>query len=135
MATSTERRRGGWRWFLSYWLGRLYRLIRLFLLPPSPPPPPKTEEEDLPKTSDDDLVFIPDTDDVKIPRRMTAEAVGYDIFCPKNVRVSPGAQLSIETGWRVFPPPGFHVRLHSRSSLAVKGLTCFPGIIDPGKRN
>lgn len=142
VTTNVERRRGGWRWHLSYWLGRLYRLIRLLLLPPLPSKTLQStrneeffvsEDEDDYYDDDQSLIFIVD-DDITPPRRMTTDSVGYDLFSPKNAHINPGESFCIDTGVRVRPPRGFHVRLHSRSSLAAKGIQCFPGIIDPGKQ-
>jgi dUTP pyrophosphatase len=136
---ATERRRSGWRWHLSYWLGRLYRVVRLFLLPPNRQPPkiedlrPPTIEDDLAAYDDEDALFFDVEDDVTPPRRMTAKAIGYDIFSPRNFHLKAGDSLSVDVGFRVRPPAGYYAKLQSRSSLASRHIDCFPGILDPGE--
>ena len=129
-SSSTERRRGGWRWHLSYWLGRLYRHVRLLLLPPNRPP--ELAEDccsDSAYDDDDSLTFIVDPNGAP-PRRTT---IGYDVLCPRNTHINARASLSIDAGVRVRPPPGYYVRLNSRSSLSSRGVHCSPDIIDPGE--
>ncbi len=163
METPT-RRRTGWRWVLSRWLGRLLRYVRLLLLPPSPAiegsrsSAATSRSSDWPCASDpsettykrlrndsidgaecdsddaldpDSLTFIVDKG-VTAPQRMTPGSVGFDVFCPRSVKIPAGESLSVDMGFKVRAPATYFARLNSRSGLAKEGLQCFSGIIDRG---
>jgi len=67
------------------------------------------------------------------PRRKTHKAVGYDVYCPKDVVIPEHSATSIDLGFCVRPPKDHFVRICSRSGMASAGVHCFEGIIDPGK--
>ncbi|MBW1695167.1 MAG: dUTP diphosphatase [Deltaproteobacteria bacterium] len=82
----------------------------------------------------------PNTDeDIPLPRYMTPQAAGMDIFaaCGKEVTLEPGSICLIPTGFAMALPEGFEAQIRPRSGLAVKhgiGLVNSPGTIDADYR-
>ena len=69
-----------------------------------------------------------------LPSRATAGAVGYDIASCERIVVEPRGQKLIHTALMVMPPTGHYLRLATRSSMALRGLSIRGGVIDPDYR-
>lgn len=75
-----------------------------------------------------------------LPRRMSAEAAGLDLFAclPAGpVELPPGARRLVPTGVQIQLPPGFEAQVRPRSGLALRhGVTVLnaPGTIDADYR-
>ena len=82
----------------------------------------------------------PDQDsDVSLPRYMTPDAAGMDIFLAvdQEVILEPGEIALLPTGFSMALPKGFEAQIRPRSGLAVKhgiGLINSPGTIDADYR-
>ena len=77
--------------------------------------------------------------DVPLPRYMTPDAAGMDIFLAVNQEVvlEPGEIALLPTGFSMAIPKGFEAQIRPRSGLAVKhgiGLINSPGTIDADYR-
>lgn len=77
--------------------------------------------------------------DVPLPRYMTPNAAGMDIFAApeKPVSLAQGQIALIPTGFAMAIPDGFEAQIRPRSGLAVKhgiGLINSPGTIDSDYR-
>src|SRR5436309_15946642 len=64
------------------------------------------------------------------PERKTSQAAGYDLTPTEEFQLQPGEQQLIDTGIAIAIPEGYYGQLHSRSSLARKGITVEGGVID-----
>ena len=82
----------------------------------------------------------PDADaDIPLPRYMTSQASGMDVFASvaENVVLEPGKIDLIPTGFAMALPQGFEAQVRPRSGLAVKhGISIInsPGTIDSDYR-
>ena len=81
----------------------------------------------------------PGTDDVPVPRYMSAHASGMDVCAAVDepVTLAPGEIRLIPTGLTVAIPPGYEIQVRPRSGLALKhGITVVnaPGTIDADYR-
>jgi dUTPase len=47
----------------------------------------------------------------------------------------PKAITKLPLGFTEKPPPNHYAQIMSRSSLALKGITCYGGVIDPDYRD
>lgn len=69
------------------------------------------------------------------PRRASAEAAGYDIFCNEHVTLKPGARALISTGFAMAIPAGMVGLIWPRSGLAGKhGVDSLAGVVDSDYR-
>jgi dUTP pyrophosphatase len=59
---------------------------------------------------------------------------GYDLFAIEAVTLAPGAQAAIRTGVHVELPPGTVGIIKDRSSMALRGVHTYGGVIDSGYR-
>jgi dUTP pyrophosphatase len=57
-----------------------------------------------------------------------------DLYAVEPITFSTGDVRAISTGIALEFPPGFGALIADRSGLAMKGLTTFAGVIDPGYR-
>jgi len=78
-------------------------------------------------------------EDIPLPRYMTPEAVGMDIFAAvdREIMIPPGGRSLIPTGFAIALPKGFEAQIRPRSGLAIKhGVTLLnsPGTIDADYR-
>jgi dUTP pyrophosphatase len=78
-------------------------------------------------------------DDVPLPRYMTADAAGMDLFADlhREVTLAPLERSLIPTGVAIALPPGFEGQVRTRSGLALRhGVTVLngPGTIDADYR-
>jgi len=81
----------------------------------------------------------PGSEDLPLPRYMTAGASGCDLpaFVEDVVVIPPGGRAMIPTGFYVEIPPGYEGQVRPRSGLAAKhGVTVLnaPGTIDADYR-
>jgi dUTP pyrophosphatase len=60
------------------------------------------------------------TKDVPLPKRMTANSAGLDVYAECDTTLPVNKVVLIETGLIIEPPKGTHIKLFIRSSLAVK---------------
>ena len=77
--------------------------------------------------------------DIPLPRYMTSQASGMDVFAAvaEGVILEPGKIDLIPTGFAMALPQGFEAQVRPRSGLAVKhgiGLINSPGTIDSDYR-
>ena len=63
-----------------------------------------------------------------------AGAAGYDFYLPVTVELAPGTVSCVELGLALALPPCTYLQLHSRSSLAKKGITVLGGVVDSDYR-
>ena len=78
-------------------------------------------------------------DDIPLPRYMTNQAAGMDIFAAVSEEeiISPGQRKKIPTGIKVALPEGYEAQIRPRSGLALNnGVTLLnsPGTIDADYR-
>lgn len=69
----------------------------------------------------------------KMPKRATSGSAGYDLFSNGDFIVPYGGRVLVKTGVYMRPPLGCHLRICSRSGLALEhGVFVLnsPGIID-----
>jgi dUTP pyrophosphatase len=57
-----------------------------------------------------------------------------DLYAVEELTLAPGDVRAIAIGIALQFPPGFGGLIADRSGLALKGLTTFAGVIDPGYR-
>ncbi len=81
----------------------------------------------------------PGCEDIPLPRYMSAQAVGMDLFaaCDQDVTIGPGRTKAIPCGFYVAVPLGYEAQVRSRSGLALRhGIIVpnAPGTIDPDYR-
>jgi dUTP pyrophosphatase len=82
---------------------------------------------------------IAGNDDIPLPRYMTSQAAGMDIFAAvaQEEIILPGGRKKIPTGIAIALPEGFEAQIRPRSGLAIKeGITLLnsPGTIDADYR-
>lgn len=59
---------------------------------------------------------------------------GYDLYAVEPATLAPGAQAAIRTGIHVELPPGFVGIIKDRSSMALRGIHTYGGVIDSSYR-
>lgn len=70
---------------------------------------------------------------IKLPRRATAQSAGYDFFAPADLSVQPQQTVTVATGIRALMPGDWCLMIFPRSSLGFKyrlKLNNTVGIID-----
>ena len=82
---------------------------------------------------------FPGNEDIPLPRYMTEDAAGMDIFAAvqAEVTIAAGDRMLIPTGIALELPRGFEAQIRPRSGLAIKsGITLLnsPGTIDADYR-
>jgi dUTP pyrophosphatase len=85
------------------------------------------------------IMRLPETEDVSLPRRMSEQASGFDVYAAvaDEITLQPGARALIPTGFALAMPPELEAQIRPRSGLALKhGVTCLntPGTIDADYR-
>lgn len=85
------------------------------------------------------IAKLPGTEDVPLPKRMSEQASGFDVFAAvtEDVKLRPGERALIPTGFALAMPPELEAQIRPRSGLALKhGITCLntPGTIDADYR-
>ena len=71
---------------------------------------------------------------VDTPKRMTDDAVGFDLASAETITLYPGEIRKILTGLRFAVPVGCAMMICTRSSTFMRGLHIGTGIIDPDYR-
>jgi len=74
------------------------------------------------------------TPDAKLPLRSSPGAAGYDLFSNEKTELLAGDVTIIKTGIAVQIPEGYYGRIAPRSSLGVRGVDVFAGVIDADYR-
>ena len=69
-----------------------------------------------------------------LPAHAKPGDAGLDLALSEKVVIEPGSTKFVKTGVCVAIPEGYFGLCVARSSLAKRGLTVFPGIIDSGYR-
>ena len=82
---------------------------------------------------------IAGNDDIPLPKYMTGQAAGMDIFAavPSDETILPGQRRKIPTGIAIALPEGYEAQIRPRSGLAIhQGITLLnsPGTIDADYR-
>ncbi|MEK6609203.1 MAG: dUTP diphosphatase [Myxococcota bacterium] len=75
--------------------------------------------------------------DALLPRYMSDEAAGMDLFAVEETRLAPGERASVPTGIALAIAPGYEGQVRPRSGLALRhGVTVAnaPGTIDADYR-
>ena len=83
--------------------------------------------------NDPDEIITETYNNIKLPRRATSGAAGYDFYSPKNFTIAPGQTIKIPTGIRCKIDNGWVLKCYPRSSLGFKyrlQLNNTVGIID-----
>lgn len=85
------------------------------------------------------MLKLPGNEDVNLPRKMSEQASGYDLFAAvsEELTVAPGQRVLVPTGIAIAMPDGLEAQIRPRSGLALKhGITCLntPGTIDADYR-
>ena len=76
-------------------------------------------------------VIIQVTQESDIPTRGTNSAAAYDLRAETNVKLEPGKVTKVPLKIQMAIPPNYFVWLAGRSGLAMKGILCHNGVIDP----
>ena len=74
------------------------------------------------------------TKGVRLPRRKTKEAAGFDLSAVKNVQIGPGESTIVGTGIAIKIPKGHYGQIKPRSSMAISGIIIDGGVIDADYR-
>ncbi|HOX15735.1 MAG TPA: dUTP diphosphatase [Smithellaceae bacterium] len=82
---------------------------------------------------------IAGNEDIPLPKYMTGQAAGMDIFAavPSDETILPGQRRKIPTGIAIALPEGYEAQIRPRSGLAIhQGITLLnsPGTIDADYR-
>ena len=64
------------------------------------------------------------------PKRSLSTDAGYDISSIEQIIISAGCVAQVSTGIALSSPPGFYYSIDGRSSLWMRGIVPFRGIID-----
>lgn len=85
------------------------------------------------------ILKLPGNEDVGLPRKMSEQASGYDLFAAveEELTLEPGQRALVPTGIALAMPDGLEAQIRPRSGLALKhGITCLntPGTIDADYR-
>ena len=80
-----------------------------------------------------------DCEDIPLPRYMTANAAGMDIYAAvrEDMSIGPGERILVPTGIHIAIPEGYEGEIRPRSGLAIRyGVTLLnsPGTIDADYR-
>jgi dUTP pyrophosphatase len=70
----------------------------------------------------------------KLPTKGTIQSAGYDVYSTIAVDLQPMIVTKIPLDIAIAPPQGTYIQIAPRSSLAMKGITCYAGIVDPDYR-
>lgn len=76
-----------------------------------------------------EFILIDET--AKKPFKGTKESVGFDVYCPSDIILKGREVTKIPLRFKLVLPPWLWVQILDRSSMGLKGLTVFGGVIDP----
>jgi len=71
----------------------------------------------------------------KLPTKAYADDAGWDVYSLQRIYIDPYQTVMVNTGLAFEIPPGWHIQVHTRSSMGKKGVKCHLGIVDSGYRN
>jgi dUTP pyrophosphatase len=74
-------------------------------------------------------------EDAKLPTRGTPYSAGYDLYTPCDFTLPPQQTTLVKIGVKMEIPEGFYGRIAPRSSLGVKGIDVFAGVVDSDYRD
>lgn len=69
-----------------------------------------------------------------LPKRGHYNDAGADVYATKDMQISPGQTRKMPLGFGIQLPDGYMAVIHSRSSMAVAGITAQNAPIDSGYR-
>jgi dUTP pyrophosphatase len=69
-----------------------------------------------------------------IPTQGTLQSAGYDLCSTIKCVLHPGTVTKIPLNLTIEPPQGTYIQIAPRSGLALKGITCYAGIVDADYR-
>jgi len=73
--------------------------------------------------------------EARLPNRSRSTDAGYDLYSIEDAVVPSQLTKNIATGIALACPPGYYYTIEGRSSLGLKGIIPFRGIIDAGYTN
>lgn len=74
-------------------------------------------------------------EDARLPLRATMQSAGFDLFSAENLVIPSLDSRLIDTGIGFTVPEGTYGRIAPRSSLALKGIDVFAGVVDRDYRD
>ena len=72
-------------------------------------------------------------DDVKLPTYANEGDAGMDVYCPEEIKFSPGDTKVVPLGFKVAIPEGYELQVRPRSGMSLKTpfrVANSPGTID-----
>jgi|TARA_Y100000593_G_scaffold57686_1_gene107299 dUTP pyrophosphatase len=69
-----------------------------------------------------------------VPTRANPTDAGYDLYSSERVSIPAGATVLVSTGISISIPDGYAGLIWDRSSMGVKGIHRYAGVIDSGYR-
>ena len=73
-------------------------------------------------------------DNAKIPTRANKTDAGFDLYSSEKVTIPVGSTVLVSTGICMAIPKGYVGLIWDRSSMGVKGIHRYAGVIDSGYR-
>jgi dUTP pyrophosphatase len=67
----------------------------------------------------------------KMPMRATPNTAGFDVYSTVTCALKPNTINKLPLDITIAPPTNTYIQIQSRSSLALKGLIVYAGVIDP----
>ena len=81
------------------------------------------------------LTFAKTHVDARLPERGTNGSAGLDVYSVEDQWILPNSTIMIDTGLKLADcPENIYLRVAPRSSLAMKGIQVFAGVIDSDYR-
>ena len=79
-----------------------------------------------------ELQFVKMSPRAVVPTKATKYSIGLDLHSPDNYLICPKKQVLIPTQIKLGIPPGYYVRIASKSQLAIQNqVHVGAGVIDP----
>ena len=69
--------------------------------------------------------------DAKVPKMQREGDAAFDIYSIEEVLLKPGEVRSVDCGIACEIPSGYKLMVNGRSGLAMRGIFCHVGTIDP----
>ena len=93
-----------------------------------------SEDEEGMKKMTQSMVNIKLTEESQVPKKGTEESAAYDLRSSKRTMLEPGTITMVDLKLKLELPPGYFMKLYSRSGLALKGILTVAGVIDSDYR-
>ena len=74
------------------------------------------------------------TETAKLPTKAHDTDAGIDLYSDEDLEIKPGSTVLVSTGISMAIPDGHAGLIWDRSSMGVKGLHRFAGVVDSGYR-